>query len=290
LGAPNQSIHFGRASAVNSLRPFPMIACKLIELIGGNSADFREVSRVLLSDDAFSSQVLRVANSPLLGSRREITSILQALSIVGVDRLRDLVVTVALKSYIGPGDDAFLQRCWRHDLSTALWCEMLAEFCHVDGELGYTAGILHDIGRIALMMLFPNDYAALLDRRPAGDREALEEERNLCDADHCQIGYHLSTSWNFPPVLGDVIAHHHNQVTQETPRLRLLVQAACTAASLSGFHTAGPDRKWEPARIERLLPKGNAGSRPQCDDLLEKVAFRLNETECSLLSYSASGS
>src|SRR5438874_10600015 len=65
------------------------------------SVDFGEVSRVLMADAAFSSQVLRVANSALFGARYEVASILQALCVLGVDRLRDLVVTVALKDYVG---------------------------------------------------------------------------------------------------------------------------------------------------------------------------------------------
>ena len=64
--------------------------------------------------------------------------------------------------------------------------------------------------------------------------------------DHCQVGDYLATSWSFSPVLGDVIAHHHDEVTSETPRMRQLVQAACTAASMSGFHAAGPEQEWDP--------------------------------------------
>jgi len=249
---------------------------------GATNVDFGEVSRVLMADAAFSSQVLRVANSALFGARYEVASILQALCVVGVDRLRDLVVTVALKDYAGRGDNVFLDRCWRHNLSTALWCEALADHCNIERPLGYTAGILHDIGRIALLMLFPDDYAEFLDVSLNGDLDKLEAERKLCDADHCQVGDSLAMSWNFSAELGDVIAHHHDEVTSETPRMRLLVQAACTAASMSGFHVAGPEQEWDPARLELLLPQGS-GLRPPCGDLMEKVAWKLNRTECSLL-------
>jgi putative nucleotidyltransferase with HDIG domain len=224
-----------------------------------------------------------VANSALLGSRYEITSILHALSVVGVDRLRDIVVTVALKNYMGDADNALLHRCWRHNLATALWCEMLAERCRVDRPMGYTAGILHDIGRIALLMLFPDDYAGFLNGAPAGHQVTLAAERKRYDADHCQVGYHLSVSWNFPRVLGDVIAYHHDEVTPRTPRPRLLVHAACVAASMSGFHPAGPECEWETSRIEALLPSKGSTSRPDYEALMHEVERKLNQTECSLL-------
>jgi putative nucleotidyltransferase with HDIG domain len=283
MSASHQIVNLGRASRIQTLRPFPAVACHLMKLVNGaTSVDFGEVSRALMADAAFSSQVLRVANSALFGARYEVKNILQALCVVGVDRLRDLVVTVALKDYVGRGDNLFLHRCWRHNLATALWCEALADHCHIDRPMGYTAGILHDIGRIALLMLFPDDYAAFLDVSLTGDLDKLEAERKLCDADHCQIGDYLAKSWNFPPVLGDVIAHHHDEVTSETPRMRLLVQAACTAASMSGFHAAGPAQKWDTARLELLLPQGS-GPRPPCGELMERVAWKLNRTECSLL-------
>jgi hypothetical protein len=112
----------------------------------------------------------------------------------------------------------------------------------MDRPMGYTVGILHDIGRIALLMLFPDEYAVFLDVSLTGDLDKLEAERNLYDAD--QVGDSLAMSWNFSPIVNDVIAHHHDEVTSETPRMRLLVQAACMAANMSGFHAAGPGQPW----------------------------------------------
>ena len=148
--------HLGRASQVKALPPFSPAACRLVRLINEETAHFREVSQVLAVDAALSSQVLRVANSALLGCRYEIASIMQALFVVGADRLRDIVITIAIKNYMGHGDNLFLHRSWRHNLATALWCEQLADYCGVDRPTAYTAGILHDIGRIALLKLFPH--------------------------------------------------------------------------------------------------------------------------------------
>lgn len=281
--ASDPCIDLGRASRVKTLPPFSPAACRLVQLISEEKAHFREVSQVLTVDAALSSQVLRVANSALLGCRYEIASIMQAMFVIGADRLRDIVITVAIKNYMGHGDNLFLRRLWRHNLATALWCEKLAECCGVDRPTAYTAGILHDIGRVALLKLFPHEYAAFMDHALTGDLDKLEAERKLCDADHCQIGESLSQAWNFPSTLRDVIGHHHDEVTYDTPRPRLLVQAACTAASVSGFHTVGSDRAWDPARIDSLLPPGGATGQVNYQEMLEAVVMKLNQTECSLL-------
>ena len=271
-----------RSINLETLRPFPEAACKLIRLINDERVDFRDVSSVIAGDGAFSSQVLRLANSALIGCRHEIASVLQALSVVGVNRLRDLVVTVALKNFMGDTANASLLRCWRHNLATAFWCERLAPRFDIEIPVGYTAGILHDIGRIALVMLFPHDYAAFLDRPLPGRSDPLEAERIHWKTDHCQIGHSLATAWNFPAVLRDVIAHHHDAVTNQPPRIRRLAQAACAAASITGFHTVCPEPPRAPACLEDMLPPAGSGMSLQFEDLLDTVARKVNETECSL--------
>jgi HD-like signal output (HDOD) protein len=283
LTASQQSVSLGRASGIKSLPPFPPAVCQLIQLIDHENVHFREVSRVLELDVALSRQVLRAANLALPGGH-ESASILHALSAIGVDRLRDIAVTVALRNFIGDVDSALLHRCWRHDLATALWCELFADYFNVDNPLAYTVGILHDIGRIALLLLLRDDYALFLDSASSDDADTLEAERKLCDADHCQVGHYLARAWNFPPFLDDLIAHYHDENIRESPMPRLLVRAACLAASMSGFHTVGVRPEWEPARIEALLPQGAEALRHRSyETLLEQVALRLNHTECSLL-------
>lgn len=283
LTASDPGIQLGRASQLNTLPPFSPAACRLIQLINAETAHFHEVSSVLAVDAALSSQALRVANSALLGRRHEIASIMQALFVLGIDRLRDIVITVAIRNYMGNAEDQFLHRAWRHNLATALWSEVLAESYGVDRAIAYTAGMLHDIGRIALLKLFSHEYAAFMDQAITGDLDHLEAERKLCDADHCQVGETLARSWKFPPVLQDVIANHHSEVTQDALRPRLLVQAACIAASASGFHTVGREPMWDPSRIESFLPSGVHTGRLRYEDILEAVALKLNQTECSLL-------
>jgi putative nucleotidyltransferase with HDIG domain len=268
---------------VQFLRPFPLVARRLLEAIDDEAMHLRELSRLLMSDAAFSSQVLRLANSALIGSRYEVTSVQRALSALGVHRLRALVVTVAMKNYMGRSASAPFSRCWRHNLGTALWCDMLADSCNVDKAVGYTGGLLHDIGRMALLMLFPTDYALFMQNSASQMPHNLEAERKLCDVDHCQIGFHLAESWNFPLSLSDVITHHHDAPSPETTRLLLLVQAACVAANMSGFHAAGAGCAWDPSRMTELLPPGNARLLPPDNVMRERIAAAFDGLEQGLV-------
>jgi len=276
-------VKLGRVAEIKSLPAFPAVAAKLLGMINNEQSGFRDVSQLLMTDSALSGQVLRLANSAVFGFRQQVTTILKALCLVGADRVRDIVVTVSLKNYMNHGDNVLLRDCWRHSLATALWAETLGQYWKLDKPMSYTAGILHDLGRVALIMLLPADYAAYLDDAPMTEQDSRARERKLFDYDHCQIGYYLSKVWNFQPALGDVIAHHHDETTPSTPRYQALVKASCTAASMSGFHTVGPHRKWEPGRIAELVPDTGKGAAPPFDRLLEQVLAELNLIECSLI-------
>lgn len=276
--------NFSRLSGIKSLPAFPAVASKLLGVISNDDADFREVSRLIMTDTALSGQVLRFANSSLFGFREEVSSVLRALCLVGANRVRDMVVTLALKGFIGRGDKPHLHACWRHSLATALWAEELAQWYTFDRPMAYTAGILHDLGRVALIMLSPDVYTTFLeDTGSTRAQDFRDKEHEVFELDHCQVGGYVSSLWSFQHALGDVIAHHHEPVTAESPRIRVLVQAACSAASMSGFHTVGLARDWNPATIAGLLPKMQNGVQPPLDKMRDNVFTDLNLIECSLV-------
>lgn len=277
-------ISFSKLPGLKLLPPFPAVALKLLSVISDEDADFREVSRLIMADTALSSQVIRLANSALFGFSHEVTSVLRALSLVGANRIRDMLVTVALKNYMAPAESVVLRDCWRHSLAAALWGEALAQWYLLDRPMLYTAAILHDLGRIAMFKLAPDAYTRFLDKAAGdGTHDLRDLERETFTLDHCQVGGYLAKQWNFQSGLIDVIAHHHDTVTPESPRVRVLVQAACCASSMSGFSAAGPPREWDAARVAGLLPRDPKGLQPPLVDMQQKVAQELNLIECSLL-------
>lgn len=287
LGVSGESkgeISFSKLPGLKLLPPFPAVALKLLSVISDEDADFREVSRLIMADTALSSQVIRLANSALFGFNQEVTSVLRALSLVGANRIRDMLVTVALKNYMAPGDSPVLRDCWRHSVAAALWGEALAQWYLLDRPMVYTAAILHDLGRIALFKLAPDGYTHFLDKVAGDGRNDFRDlERDTFTLDHCQVGGYLAKLWNFQSGLMDVIAHHHDAVTPESPKVRVLVQAACSAASMGGFSAVGPPREWDSARVAGLLPQDPNGLQPPLEDMQQRVAQELNLIECSLL-------
>src|SRR3979411_2520743 len=100
-------------------------------------------------DAAFTADVLRLANSPLVGMRGEIKSVMQAVMMLGLERIKALATTLSLRAFLTTaGSSAALLASWRHNLATAIVCERLARILVLDGDSCYTAGLVHDIGRL----------------------------------------------------------------------------------------------------------------------------------------------
>ena len=219
-------------AALDRLPPFPPVATRLLGRLGRQDANFRQIADLVGSDAALTAQVLRVANSPLVGGWN-VTSILAAITLMGIDRLSSLVVTLTLCRVIRPVSKLpALRRLFRQNLAVALLCQEEAPRFDLEPEFAYTAGLLHDLGVLALLLAFPRDYAPLLDRS-TGIAELLLEERRIFDTDHMDAGALVARNWNLPDAFHPVIGTHHRPSTQ--PPLIILVSEAISRAEAAGF-------------------------------------------------------
>ena len=273
----------GRAYAINTLPPFPAVAQKLMAIMGREDAPFGEIVKTIRTDAAFLAQALRLANSALIGSRAQIGSILHALAIMGTERLKVLVITVAVRTCLGSkANAATLEKCWRHNLATALFSDEMAQACGLNPNDAYTAGLMHDIGRMALLAAYPNEYAALLAEADSkGLADIRELERSRFDVDHCQTGAFLAAKWNFPLKNQQVVAHHHDPLSGPYD-LCSLVQASCKGARMMGFQSHGSAETWNTRDLMNLLPSSLEARWEFFDSIPEKIAERLNAAECML--------
>lgn len=246
------------------LPPFPQVALRVLQLANNENVQLHQLSDLISSDPAFSSEVLTIANSLLYAPRFPASSILQAIAVLGVNNLQGMCLTVAARAYMGKALNLpSMQVIWRHNLACALIAEQLASAGFMDKDIAYTSGILHDIGRLALATVRPKEYAALLERHSGSGESILQAEREIFGADHCGIGQKLISDWQLPPDFEAVVSEHH------LPRrpdggwdVAELVKVSCRMADSAGFPafqgceaTTYSDLLGElPARERRLFP------------------------------------
>ena len=176
---------------------FPPIVLRLLDVLSSDDVEIRELVSLVSSDPAFSAQILQVANSPLFGFRSQIDSVQSALVVLGLRRVRALTMTVATANHMKAVlKIEELSRCWRHMLACALLTEELARSCGKFEERAYTAGLLHDVGRLGLLLAHPAEYAELLRNATRNALELLDCEKQMLGMDHCEAGRLLAAQWN----------------------------------------------------------------------------------------------
>ena len=223
---------------VDSLPPFPAIALRALNLMAGSDTSLRDLCDLIRTDPAFSSGVLRLANSPLIGFPKQITSVLQASMLLGFRRLKSVVITIGLKAYLEDSYTPLLKSCWRHCLACAIVAERSAASAFLDKDFAHTAGILHDIGRVALAASMPKAYARVVEAEAREAHDLLQRERDFCGIDHCQAGLSLVEAWGLPVVFAEVASHHHDACAS-AKGVASLIRPSCLMADALGFPVIG---------------------------------------------------
>jgi HD-like signal output (HDOD) protein len=222
--------------ALRDLPPFRPVAMKLLRLSAREDVPILEILRILRTDAAFSGEVLRLANSALTGSRTEVHSVAHAVAVLGLDQIRALSMTIALRDVLPVGKaGGFLHQCWQYNLATAILAEWLGRGLPLTPDACYTAGLVHDIGRLAILRAYPDMYEKAVALLPDYEFDLLRCEKDVFDIDHCEAGAWLMDHWGFPAGLRDAAALHHLAPTAETPLLITVVHIAWQMADMLGL-------------------------------------------------------
>jgi HD-like signal output (HDOD) protein len=195
-------------ASVQHLPLFTGIAVQLIQSVEREDVGAEELSRLISTDAALSVQLLRMVNSSHYGLSRRIGTVANAIAVMGLNQIRRTVLAAVMQrpltAYLH--DSEGVRRFWRHQLL----CASLARHLNVrkggDGELAYMTGLLHDVGRLAMVMKFPQQADALLQRHSDGDHVVVAWERQQFGFDHALVGAALLEIWNMPAAMSDMLA------------------------------------------------------------------------------------
>jgi putative nucleotidyltransferase with HDIG domain len=270
--------------ALKDLPPYRPVARKLMKLTAHANVQLEQIQQVLRMDAAFTADVLRLANSPLIGMRGEIRSVMQAVMMLGLERIKALATTLSLRAFLTAVPSGTLLACWRHNLATAILCERLARILVIDSDTCYTAGLVHDIGRLALLSAYPEKYERILSVQPSDDFDLLQCEKSIFDIDHCQAGKWILEQWDFPEELREVAFLHHHRPQSNASLLLRIVHVGWRMADLLGFSVLSQPIAGQIDDITSVLPaKAQQQVLAEFDRLAEEVAFKINAIDCSLV-------
>ena len=222
-------------SRLNCLPAFNNAAVKLLVQPFRDEDSIADIEDSFRSDPGLASDLLVAANSAAMGLRARVATLRHALVVLGIDRIRSLVMTVATSSYMRQFPVEVVRPIWFHGIATGVIAEQLAGYSdRLCGPALYTAGLTHDLGRLGLLATERRRYASFLQEEYENRDESELVECDQFGVSHTVAGGLLTHLWGFPESLCAHAENHHEESSFDTEEDRI-VNTACLLAHAMGY-------------------------------------------------------
>jgi putative nucleotidyltransferase with HDIG domain len=266
------------------IKPIPQVALKVLRLTNQPDYDIGSVTKEIRQDQVISARIMKLVNSAMFATRRTIDSLDHALVFLGREMLVKLILSAAVHGFYGQSEMGY-SLCkgglFHHATGCANVAEALARKTQlVDPGIAYTAGLLHDIGKVVLDQYVGSAYPHFYRRVIEEGQSAIATERRLFGIDHTQIGHLLATRWSFPASLIEIIHHHHDP---EIAKKDFLLGQIVFLADLlmSRFNIGLEVERMDTQKLETCFMVLNLEGRQMADivDLMPMAIFQTEDTE-----------
>ncbi|KGK83811.1 hypothetical protein DP73_19600 [Desulfosporosinus sp. HMP52] len=241
---------------VYALPPLPSAAIQVLELTNNPATSAKELETVISMDPALTAGILRQANSAYYGYPRRISSLREAIVLLGFQVTQELAMSAAISPILKTnllGYEIDQEGLWKHSLLTAMAARRVCQHCKLPyGEVAFTAGLLHDIGKLVISVYVQEVGDFLLQKAKDTPLTFVELEERVIGFDHARAGGFLARSWNLPEELVAAISFHHSlSNAQNHEELSSVIHVANGLASLLGV-AGGVDSPLNPIRQKAL--------------------------------------
>jgi len=217
---------------------------RVIQLVNDTSSDVRQLADTVSSDQALTARILRVVNSSYYGLPSRISSVPQAVLVLGYQTLKSLALGVSLHGFfLGRTEQWDPLQLWRHSCAAAVAGRLIAKAALLPNcEEAYVAGLLHDAGKTVFMREFPSILQEACIYSDSKEVSLEEAQRAICGVDDAEIGAFLAKRWNLAPTLQDALAYRNfpEQAPEEHQKLAAVVSLGDHLANVAGFRSGLP--------------------------------------------------
>lgn len=193
----------------SALPSAPKVVRKLIETFEQEDVDIMQAAMFIESDPVLTAKLLKLANSAFFGLHRSVTNARDAISVMGLIKVRALVIGAALGDSFHTVGSVNLGQFWRYSLNSANLSRYLALPIRIDENTAFTAGLIHGIGELVMHVGMPEAMIDLDRSVPMLDLKRAKAERGLFGYSYATVGAALAREWNFPKKMIDAIEHQN---------------------------------------------------------------------------------
>ena len=217
----------------NHIPPFPKVAIQVMRMLDNKEVKAKDLAEVIKYDAAITANLLKTCNAAYFGLTRKVSSLDDALVVVGHDILKDIITACSSSRFYkgGAGEGYQLEQgdLWKHSVATAILAKQLSvHFREVDPGVAFTAGLLHDIGKRFLSSFVADDFEKLMERGHSGESSFIEAEKEFLGMNHAELGGLIMEKWEFSEELIAAVKEHHDQDALDKSQLTALIALSNT--------------------------------------------------------------
>lgn len=277
----------GVITGLGSIPSLPPIYDKAVHELESPDPSIAKFAAIISQDAAMTAKILQLANSALLGVRCQISNATQAVTLIGLDLIRALVLSVHIFSQFGDTQvrDLDIPRLWKHSLATASCARAVAESEHAAKpvlEDCFTAGLLHDVGKLILISSLPEKYKRAMAQALEENLPVVETEQRSFNCTHAEVGAYLLGIWGLPHGIVEAVAWHHRPSIAAAKSFAPLtaVHVADALLSSSEFRHLPPELSCDRKHLEDIgLAHREVAWRQTCQEVMETLKRREDKHE-----------
>lgn len=197
----------GILAKLHQLPVIPVVVQEVISSFNDPDLDSAALAHKIAQDQGLTAKVLRVANSAFYGLPRQISSMQDAVLVMGFNHIRSLALSAGfVYAFPVTGSSRFDRHAyWKHSFRVAAYAKALAKCLRHDQEMAFMAGMFHDIGQLVLDTCMREQFASALEQQQESGQNLIEIEQMLFGFDHVLIGAEVARHWNFPRAIEHAI-------------------------------------------------------------------------------------
>lgn len=198
---------------IDNFPALPATVNKVMEITGREDSTANDLMQAILPDQSMCTTILKIANSAFFGIPREVATIERAVVVLGYGEIRNIVLGKAVFTSfqkLQNQDKKTTDLFWEHSFTCGLASKIIAEHLGFSPSEFFIAGLIHDIGKLAMLMTFPQDYTLLFELSEPNQYRSVIHEHEEYSASHDEIGMRILKRWLFPTKLLMATGYHHN--------------------------------------------------------------------------------